>query len=81
MLCHAYMRLFQRYGIEILEVEESEGGERLQEARWLVFKAMLDEFPKLRERARRYLKKSLSPKGELFLSREDPQAVVFEEQA
>jgi len=26
-------------------------------------------------------KKSLSPKGELFLSREGPQAVVFEEQA
>lgn len=28
---------------------------RLREARWLVVKAMLDDYPKLRERVKRYL--------------------------
>jgi hypothetical protein len=32
--------------------------ERLQEKRWLIVKAMLDEFPELRERVKEYLKKS-----------------------
>ena len=29
--------------------------ERLQEARWLVIKSMLETFPKLRERVKKYL--------------------------
>jgi len=30
--------------------------ESLREARWLIVKMMLDEFPELRERVKRYLK-------------------------
>jgi len=34
--------------------------ERLQEARWLIVKAMLDEYPDLREKVKKYLMKDVA---------------------